>query len=372
MTHTPPRLPAELLDRYFTGHCTPDEVVRVRAALAQNPDLAAVQREIDGPSVDVDAGWARFAASGWADTTVTREPSAAPGTTGRSVGVKETGGQRHVASFTSGTRVRYLVFTAVAVAMIVGGVYSFRVPSHQRPQAVRTYQTADGERATLHLADGSTVTLAPHTTLRVPLEFGDGTRLISLVGEARFDVAAQRHAPFVVRTGDVTTRVLGTVFAVRRDTNDHVTQVAVLSGRVAVQGGRQSAVLDAGMIGRATDSTAAVVLATEPGTYTDWPHGRVVFRSVPIPAMLTTLGHWAGYEFRLADSGLVDQHVTATFDVNDTQDMLPLLEHLLGVELKVEGNIVTLHRRMTTGGSQKSRTRQRDLNSISTTTEVGR
>jgi len=195
---------------------------------------------------------------------------------------------------------------------------------------------------------------------------------VSLVDEARFDVGPQTHQPFVVQTGAVTTRVLGTLFAVRYTADEPFTQVTVFNGRVAIGGRGTPTVLDAGMTGRATDSTAAPVLTTEPGTYTDWPHSQLVFRSVPVPSALATLGRWTGYEFRLADSGLVSQHVTATFDVGDTHDMLPLLKRLLGVEMKINGNVVTLQRSKATEASRSPAVPERDVNPFPTMREAGR
>ena len=57
------------------------------------------------------------------------------------------------------------------------------------------------------------MTLAPRTTVRM-LAFGPQGRTVALDGEAFFDVPHANRAPFIVQTGRVSTRVMGTAFDV--------------------------------------------------------------------------------------------------------------------------------------------------------------
>jgi len=206
----------------------------------------------------------------------------------------------------------------------------------------RTYATQTAQRATVTLDDGSTVVLAPESRVCFTLN-GMGRRSVDLVGEALFTVTQRPDHPFVVRTGAVSTRVLGTAFDVRRYAADTATLVTVLSGRVASGGSARPVVLTAGRIGRITDSTAVVSATPNPAHAVLWTQGRLEFNDTPVPAMLATLGRWYGYEFRLADTTLATRYVSVGFKTDRVEETMSTLKALLGVTMTFEGKVVTLH-----------------------------
>jgi ferric-dicitrate binding protein FerR (iron transport regulator) len=157
-------------------------------------------------------------------------------------------------------------------------------------------------------------------------------RDVLLSGEGFFDVAAVRHAPFLVHTGRVVTRVLGTRFDIRHYVEDSTTRVAVESGKVATGSARQAPVtLVAGMVGHVTDSTAVVTLAKDLTTMTGWTTGRLRFREAPVSEVLAQLSRWYGIEFQLTDSTLNHEVVTTDIDFDVTADAVRALEILLHV-----------------------------------------
>ncbi|MEZ4900992.1 MAG: FecR family protein [Spirosomataceae bacterium] len=83
------------------------------------------------------------------------------------------------------------------------------------------------------LEDGSLVTLSPYSRLRYAPKFSGNVREVFLVGEASFEVV-KKIQPFLVQTGNVTTKVLGTSFVVSAYEKDHRVTVQVRSGKVSV------------------------------------------------------------------------------------------------------------------------------------------
>jgi len=215
----------------------------------------------------------------------------------------------------------------VAVAALLA-TFTFR----PHPQSSRQYRTGPGERTVITLADRSRVTLAPRTTLVVDENLTDHTRRVHLVGEALFNIAPSAKSAFLVQTGDVTTRVIGTTFDVRWDGPGRETRIAVMSGKVAASHpGRRPLVLSRGMLARLTDSTASLARVSDPSPYSDWASGDLVFHDVPIPDVLDALGRWYGYEFSLTDSTLRRQRLNASLDATSSAAMLRLLQQLLDV-----------------------------------------
>lgn len=84
----------------------------------------------------------------------------------------------------------------------------------------------------LSLDDGSTITLGKNSFIRYPVTFDQSRREVYLEGEAFFNVARDEDRPFMVYSGGLVTRVLGTSFNIRSTTGK--TEVEVVSGSVSV------------------------------------------------------------------------------------------------------------------------------------------
>src|SRR5690606_34952861 len=77
------------------------------------------------------------------------------------------------------------------------------------------YQTERAEHKALVLPDGSTVRLGALTS--ISLNYTDEMRYLVLEGgEAFFEVARDQRRPFIVQTGAITVKAVGTAFNVRR------------------------------------------------------------------------------------------------------------------------------------------------------------
>lgn len=108
----------------------------------------------------------------------------------------------------------------------------FHRPDGSTTQLVETTNlTRQPLRVVLH--DGSEVILSPQSQLRYPSQFAGNARIVYLTGEGVFSVK-RRNQPFMVHTGEMVTKVLGTRFVVRAFDKDRKFTVQVLSGKVSV------------------------------------------------------------------------------------------------------------------------------------------
>lgn len=87
----------------------------------------------------------------------------------------------------------------------------------------------------LHLPDGSSVVLKKNSRLKYSTaQFGTEKREVHLSGEAFFEVVKDPYHPFIVYTGELVTKVLGTSFTVRSYPGENEVQVLVSTGKVSV------------------------------------------------------------------------------------------------------------------------------------------
>lgn len=290
----------------------------------------------------------------------------------------DVGADTHVnAARRPGARLRRLAVGGMAVgALAVGALFAIRAfPLTHRSAHVggplQTFHTNLGQRASIRLDDGTRVSLAPATTLTVDREFGRNARTVTLRGEAVFDVMHDERTPFLVRTGAVTTRVLGTTFDIAYYATDSAVRIAVVSGKVATGGRRTPVLLTAGTLGWVTDSTVTATIVADPAAYTTWVNGRLSFNNVSVRELLATVGRWYGYDFRLADSLLATRHVSTVLRVDAPVETMNALKQLLDVSMTFRGDTVVLQRRHQ-AERRSSEPVRRELNGLSPTREVGR
>jgi transmembrane sensor len=88
------------------------------------------------------------------------------------------------------------------------------------------------------LPDGSVVWLHPQAELRYPAAFLPGHRSVTFSGEAFFEVAKEANRPFLIQSGSMQIRVVGTSFNVRATPRQAIFEVAVVTGKVLVRSTR--------------------------------------------------------------------------------------------------------------------------------------
>lgn len=236
-----------------------------------------------------------------------------------------------------------LLWPAGAVALGLASLLVIRSDPRREEQITRTYATGTGQQLSVQLIDGTQVTLAPRTTLRLS-RFGESLRTVVLDGQAYFTVVHRGTTPFLVRSGATTTRVLGTSFMVQHYAPDAHVRVAVADGKVAVRTLARHAdvIVNSGYVGVVDDSTVKVTAVNDLASETDWMRDRLVFRNAPVTEVLATLSRWYGYEFTLTDSSLAQRTMTIALSTRSSAEAFVVLEKVLRVSLAVNGNTVTL------------------------------
>ncbi len=134
---------------------------------------------------------------------------------------------------------RYVKLAAAAIVgvIFISGFYFFTKKSAVKQQNSFAAKTEPQHKQNhfIFLADGSTVILSGESKLRYPSTFeGLKTREVYLEGEAFFDIKHINSKPFIVHTGNLETKVLGTAFNIKAFPDEDNITVTVKRGRVSV------------------------------------------------------------------------------------------------------------------------------------------
>lgn len=357
-----------LLDRFLTGECTAEEAEHVRQWLAADPrNLAQLNqlREIrevmsSRATWDVAGLWRRTAAE------IARvEPEGGFARKDEPVGrIAPTGAgappdrRRRAPRFAwAGAAPRsYAWRIAAAITLVAGAALFWQEIRPDQPMiadstvtTLHEYATGRGKVARLELPDGTAVLLSVASRLRVPTDFSR-SRTVYLEGEARFTVPPRDGQPFFVQAGGLITRDLSTEFGVRAYPGEDGARVVVSEGSVSVRetvGPRAPAtVLDAGdVLTRSAGRGIAVARGVDLSPYLGWTRRELVFRRVPVRAVLEELARWHDLEFEIADSSLATRKMSATLAADRlTPEVLSLLAASADMRVEYRGSTVVFSR----------------------------
>lgn len=202
-----------------------------------------------------------------------------------------------------------------------------------------------GHQMNLTLADGSVVRLSPGSSLKYPVQFNGRNREVQLEGEAFFQIERDTAHPFIVHTGKLTTRVLGTSFLVEAYKENYSASVTVITGKVAVSKAdediveailepNQQAIFNAG-----GDSVKVATVSTDVA----WAikDGKLVFDHRSIREVAAVLQHRYGVVVHLEDESAANLALTAVFEGNiSLPDLLKMLEYITDFRIRQSGNDV--------------------------------
>jgi transmembrane sensor len=130
--------------------------------------------------------------------------------------------------------------SAVAILLLFFGLWTYNKTSKNIQTANgipfsgwAKYENISTKELKITLPDGSTVVLQPKTQLDYN-QSDIAIREVNLTGEAFFDVKRNEARPFIIHTGKMTTKVLGTSFTIKAFPNMKKSEVSVVSGKVTV------------------------------------------------------------------------------------------------------------------------------------------
>ena len=198
----------------------------------------------------------------------------------------------------------------VAAVFLLSAVTSLTIyfsNYHGVETPLRVLEAAGGQKLSLVLSDGTKVKLNSESKLTYAREFEGDTREVILEGEAFFEVFRDESQPFIVKTNDITTTVLGTSFNVKAYPDDDAVEVAVLTGKVEVE---ESRPLAGGQVQKAMLSPNELVsysfsdrkMTKQSGDISDriaWKDGRLILEMVTLGEALQDLEKWYGVEIVL-------------------------------------------------------------------------
>ncbi len=202
--------------------------------------------------------------------------------------------RRSVFYYTRRIAASILVVTTIAI-----GIWNFTQVSQKDLLIVKTTQL--GQKSNIVLSDGTHIKLNSGSSITYPKRFNGDIREVYLEGEAFFEVVKNPDKPFIVKTKNLTTQVLGTSFNVS-DFVDQDASVTVATGKVRVSKnvsgekvmllpGMQVKIYDGKMISKEVDLEKSLA----------WKKGIIHFDKIPLKDAVLILERWYNINIELSN-----------------------------------------------------------------------
>ena len=222
----------------------------------------------------------------------------------------------------------------------VGGSLEYRIarPGSVAPStAFNTLVTPAGGTFSLTLSDGTKVRLDASSSIRYPVYFNGTERLVTVQGQAYFEVTPNKSVPFRVKSKGQTVEVLGTHFNINAFSSERMTTTTLIEGKVKVMMDMKSVVLNPGQQSRIFDQHSAIdVRQADIELAVAWTEGYFKFSRADLPTVMKEFSRW--YNMDVVYEGTFPK-LAVTGRVKRSEEAGHVLEILsgLGVKFRREG-----------------------------------
>ena len=243
-------------------------------------------------------------------------------------------------------------------------------PVSAAPVVAKELVSKYGSRSFIELPDGSKLWLNAGSNVHYPSAFADGKRELTLSGEAFFDIKHDPAHPFIIHTGKLDVRVLGTTLNVKAYPGDSLTETTLIKGKVEVDfadnahsaivlkpsqklivstGGNAELVQSHHTVARPDEEQPSPKVVTAPlvpdpkdGTIaeTSWVENKLVFRSEPFAQLALKLERWYNVKIRFDNEKYRMDELTGTFKDQRIDEVMHALQLTSDFHYKISGDTI--------------------------------
>jgi ferric-dicitrate binding protein FerR (iron transport regulator) len=223
--------------------------------------------------------------------------------------------------------------------------YKFQLANHGQVSVNQAYNevfSSVDAITKVTLPDGSNVWLNHSSSLKYPAIFHGNARRVELNGEGYFEVSHNSKMPFIVNTGELQIKAIGTTFNIMAYPEEDRIETSLIIGQVKLQRTESDGKIIPMLEMRPTDlaifqksNNELSIHTIDDDRYFSWKEGKLVFNKEPIGEVVKKLGRWFNVDIQVKDPELLSLTYTATF-VHET---LPQVMDLLAMVSPVRYSI---------------------------------
>jgi transmembrane sensor len=236
-------------------------------------------------------------------------------------------------------------FYRMAAVITIGLILGYSIYYLSSNSSTQTFYSQNG-REKIELPDGSVVTLNKGAEITYPKSFASKTRLVNFTGEAFFLIQKDSVRPFIIRSNNLSIRVLGTSFNVKAIPGSPEIEVIVKTGKVAIYEGSDKINDKNIMAGeRAVYNKELRKISIEENknrNFLAWETGQIIFEESSLVEIINVLSSVYHKEFIIKSDNLKNCRVTVSFENQELYAVLKVLEATLDIHFTIKGEIIEI------------------------------
>jgi transmembrane sensor len=233
---------------------------------------------------------------------------------------------------------------AAALIILIGASFLLLRNSISSTNQMATVTNPAGQIKQLQLPDGSKLWLNAKTELRYKKAFASN-REIELDGEAYFEVTHNPEHPFVVKTGELQTKVLGTRFAIKNYKEENRTTIALISGsiQVAKKSEKPTLLKPTTQLSFNKSNNETNLFTIDTSAVLAWTYGKLQFEGESLSSITTSLERWYGVKFVFTDSSQKNCRYYMGFDNKSSlEKTITAMAELTRMQYKIDNSTITV------------------------------
>jgi len=231
----------------------------------------------------------------------------------------------------------YLKYMAAASILFLVGLGFFFKPGIAAEKQL-SFKTSSIPKS-IKLSDGSKIYLAANSSFQYPEKFKGDERKVSLLkGNAFFEVAKDKKHPFIITSGEVKTRVVGTSFHIQMSKSK--CEVIVVTGKVNVTSKGQSVDLvpnEEALF----QSQKLTKLVADKSYLVNWYSTDITLNQTTLKQVISVLQYKYGVSFHYDNEQVLATPLTVFIKKDATlENVLEQINYITNLKFKVYGEIV--------------------------------
>ncbi|AUP77931.1 FecR family protein [Flavivirga eckloniae] len=233
------------------------------------------------------------------------------------------------------------------IGILNNGRLTYQNTSNSKLTGYNIIRIPYGQQFKVQLSDGSIAHLNAGSSLKYPVRFSkDKKRIVSLSGEAFFDVAKNANSPFIVESIVQNIEVLGTQFNVSAYPDDDIIITTLTEGAIKlteIMNPQNSMVLkpnEQAITNKSKVQFNKTQVRTNP--FTSWMDGSLVFKDDDFETIIKKLQRKYDVKIENNNTKLLTQKFTARFDTETIEQVMQYFKISYELEYTIKGNKIRI------------------------------
>ncbi|RZJ54653.1 MAG: FecR family protein [Flavobacterium sp.] len=235
----------------------------------------------------------------------------------------------------------YFKYMAAASILLLVGLGFLYEPGVSNEKQLTFKTTSSPESITL--SDGSKIYLAANSTFQYPEKFNSEERNVSLLkGNAFFEVAKDKQHPFIIESGEIKTKVVGTSFHIQFSKSK--CEVIVVTGKVNVSNKKGESIdlvpnqealfMDQKLTKLPVDKYLSI----------NWYTTDITLNEATLKQVITILQYKYGVTFECKNQGALAMPVTVFIEKNASlESVLKQINYITNLKFNIYDEIVQVN-----------------------------